>query len=169
MAIETLPTGYCVDFSSSQSVDFAIKENEFTAGYTAREADGIHNVRDTWNANFSKLTLADMGVLWEFLRNKKGYISFYWTPPNETQRRKWTCEKLSRTMDSSNEWTISTVLKEQFIAHLNETANTTLARVTGIGQVGIVGVTIESTATGPTLVGVAASGVMGDLNGSILV
>ena len=114
MPLETLSSDYCVSFASSVEVDFAVRENEFGPGYAERDADGINNLRDTWNVEFGQMPYTEMAAVWEFLQNKKGYVSFWWTPPREDTQRKWVCVRLARTMASFNEWTINATFQENF-------------------------------------------------------
>lgn len=160
---ETLPDSYCVDFSSTQQVDFAIKENEFTAGYTARDVDGINNVRDTWNVSFSELSLAEMEVLWDFLTETKGYIAFYWTPPREEAPRKWCCMKLTRSSTSSNSWTVQAVFQEQFIHHFGQATNEFMQGVPGQGRAGDFTITLEFAPNTAGVSGVQGVGTAADI------
>lgn len=161
MTIETLDPKFCGDFSSAQQVDFAIKENDFTAGYTQRDQDGINNVRDTWQVSFPQLSFTDMEELWTFLQDKKGYVSFMWTPPREVGARRWTCTKLSRSADSSNAWNVQAVFEQQFTHFAGEVVSGSIPGVAAIGHAGTCTVT-ESFAPGTVGVpGIEAVGTAG--------
>jgi phage-related protein len=161
MTIETLDAKFCPDFTSEQQVDFAVMENDFTAGYTLRNADGINNIRDTWRVNFSQLQFVDMRELWDFLQSKKGYISFFWAPPREAAVRRWTCLKLSRTMESSNNWNVSAVFQESFTHYDDQVSQFHMSGAGAIGHAGDFTITLGFEAGTVGVSGIEVTGTAG--------
>lgn len=161
MPLEELDPKFCAGYASTQQVEFAIKENDFTAGYTQRDRDGVNNVRDTWNITFPELTYADMSELWEFLNSRKGYKAFLWVPPRESKIRQWLCQKLQRSAVSSNSWTIEATFQEQFTHYTGEAIN---HRFSGIRAVATAGQMTTERAFAPGTAGVSGIGATGIAN-----
>ena len=79
-------------FSSSPTTQLKILEADFGDGYAQRAADGTNSVQDTWNLQWNNYSNADISSIITFLKARKGYELFNWTPPNETTSRKWICK-----------------------------------------------------------------------------
>jgi phage-related protein len=59
---------------------FAVQEARFGDGYRQTVGDGLNNESQTWPVSLVGREAYIRPVL-EFLRARKGAISFYWTPP----------------------------------------------------------------------------------------
>lgn len=86
---------YTPSFGSRPSVETKVLKADFGDGYTQRAANGINSVIDKWELNWKNLE-SDYAIrIDNFFREKKGYISFLWTPPGETTAKIWSCPKFS--------------------------------------------------------------------------
>ncbi len=69
---------------------FRVRAAQFGDGYRQVAGDGINNLSESWPLTF-KGTSAYITEILSFLKARKGYIAFTWTPPLGEQAL-WTCE-----------------------------------------------------------------------------
>jgi phage-related protein len=57
-------------------------KNEFGGGYRQEFGDGLNTIKEIWSVAFEDVSVDDAETLDNFYRAQKGYLSFYWTPPD---------------------------------------------------------------------------------------
>jgi phage-related protein len=117
MSIQTLilPAGTDISPGSSVETEFRVKLAEFGDGYIQRSGDGINSVRDTYTVSVENLRKEEADPVVAFLKARRGWEAFLWTPPRETVPRKWICkDKVKRTHVGGTVDTLSYTLIEVF-------------------------------------------------------
>jgi phage-related protein len=90
-------------------------EARFGDGYSQRVADGINHIRKNVTLTCAFLTESEKETLADFLRERGGYESFYYTLPSEASARLWTCrEPIQTTPAQANLWNVTFKLREEF-------------------------------------------------------
>lgn len=87
-----------------------VKIARFGDGYEQRIPDGIHSRDDTWNLAFKNRTIVEVNQICEFLRDKEGFIGFYWEEPGTGNLIKVKCSKWNKnTIVADNNYGFGTV------------------------------------------------------------
>ena len=84
----------------------------FGDGYTQDAPDGSNNVREVAALVWSVLLEADASAIYNFLKEQKGSIPFYYGL-GDGVTRKWTCKDFTRLWDTPN--TLNATFRESFI------------------------------------------------------
>jgi phage-related protein len=71
-----------VGISSSADVEPRVLETQYGGGYRQSSADGINNMLKKWSVVFNNRDWSTLTAVNNFLKSKKGYMSFTWTPPD---------------------------------------------------------------------------------------
>lgn len=58
---------------------------QFGDGYAQDAGNGINNETQTWTHSATDISSDTLDEIIAFLRAHKGYIRFFWTPPNGVQ------------------------------------------------------------------------------------
>ncbi len=110
---QSVPLPDC-DFKVNNSISFSINENEFGDGYSQRNAAGINNTRDTWSASWTNITTAEKDGIINFIRRMKGYRSFKWLAPGETDMKRWTAREPKLTPVDAGYWNVTCTMRQEF-------------------------------------------------------
>lgn len=70
-----------------------LAEVEFGDGYSQATAKGYNHIRRVLTLTWDYLEQDEKNDIEAFLKARKGYESFTWTPPGETLPIKWTCKE----------------------------------------------------------------------------
>lgn len=88
MPIQTFPTTVPTpSYSLAATTKPRVQRVQFGDGYSLRMADGLNNMISSWDIQWEGLTRTEKDTIETFLRARRGYEAFYWTPPNGTQKR----------------------------------------------------------------------------------
>lgn len=91
---ETFPN-HKPDIDSVRQRKSKILRADFSDGYFQAAGDGIHPFTETWQLSFSNRPKSVIVEIQEFLDASNGVISWYWTPPEETELtpfpKRWIC------------------------------------------------------------------------------
>lgn len=68
---------------------------DFGDGYEQRGADGNNDVRETWNPVWNRMPVAEADALEAFIRARRYYEAFLWTPPRAATPLKFRCDAKS--------------------------------------------------------------------------
>lgn len=100
-------------YGSAGRTEFDVLEAPFGDGYSQRAANGLNSVKRTWALTWESRPNADITTIYDFLIDKLGFESFYWTAPGDTQR-KWICKAPLTKTPISAEASGYTTLKANF-------------------------------------------------------
>lgn len=112
--IKAAPTG---------AVAFRTREATMGNGFTQSIGDGYNNVVQSWNiAVFGSYMvnnapcgpIGDYAAAKAFLMSKKGFKSFTWTPPGETEQIRVRCKSFSVNPIGNNLYTMSGKFEQVF-------------------------------------------------------
>lgn len=103
-----------VDFKSAKDRTYAIRENSFGDGYVQRSADGLNNVRATWNVSWTNLTTAEKDVIEQFLDSTGGWQPFTWTAPGDSSPKKWIVKNPKINPVDAGYWNIAAQFIQDF-------------------------------------------------------
>jgi phage-related protein len=81
-----------VHYGSKPKTEMKVLEADFGDGYTQRVADGLNSIKETWTVDWKNIEKVDAFEIVNFLKARKGFEAFYWTPPGELSARLWTCK-----------------------------------------------------------------------------
>jgi phage-related protein len=102
-------------WTSPVNVTAKVLENEFGDGYTQRAADGINNVKETWELSWKNLTTPEKEALDNFLRERAGFRAFAWrafgAPP-----KAYSCKTWKFVPTQAGYWDGSASLRQEFEA-----------------------------------------------------
>ncbi|MET4190681.1 MULTISPECIES: phage tail protein [unclassified Bradyrhizobium] len=113
MNSQAIPVPGC-DWKVSDSVSFAINENEFGDGFSQRSAQGMNNVRDTWSASWTNVSTREKETIVKFIRTMKGYRAFSWTAPGDAAPLNWSARDLKFTPQDVGYWSITSTFRQEF-------------------------------------------------------
>lgn len=88
------------------------KSAQFGDGYEQVVADGINNERQSWPLTFTGNKARAVQIM-QFLRDRKGYQSFYWSPPFGVQTL-FRCAEYSPTDLGGGQWAVSATFDQSF-------------------------------------------------------
>ncbi|TIX27745.1 phage tail protein [Mesorhizobium sp.] len=86
---------------------------DFGDGYTQTSPDGLNHIRRTLSLNWECLLPWQKDQIVQFFEDHAGWEPFYYTPSNENQPVKWTCEDWDDTR-ASDGFKVSAILKQDF-------------------------------------------------------
>ena len=98
---------------SDKKVTTNVREIKFGSNYTQRTADGINNVKQSWQLEWVG-TVAQIDELDNFLAARGGWDSFDWTPPNQSTSLKWTCDQWVRSHYADGVHSLTATFEQQF-------------------------------------------------------
>jgi len=75
--------------SPGRSVTFKVLESEFGDGYEQAAADGINNIRESWDLVWQNEDQVDVDFLTTFFDDLAGHKTFFWIPPGEVTPKLW--------------------------------------------------------------------------------
>ena len=102
--------------TASGEGEFAVNEARFGDGYSQAVAQGINNEKQTWNVTFhGRKRTGVFGILdpLNFLRARKGSISFFWTPPLGVQGY-YRCKRYSIRDEGGGHFTVSATFEQNW-------------------------------------------------------
>lgn len=88
------------------------KSARFGEGYEQVVADGINNESQSWPLTFTGSKERVQEII-DFLRARKGYQSFYWTPPFG-QQALFRCAEYDPAHMGGKQWTLSATFEQSF-------------------------------------------------------
>ncbi|MEN4951918.1 phage tail protein [Stenotrophomonas sp. TWI819] len=103
---------WCVRTDSTGSGSFDVKEARFGDGYRQTSADGLNNEEQQWPISIVGRE-AKVRAARDFLRARKGGISFLWTPPLGEQGF-YLCKSYSLTPHGGGVFTLSATFEQTF-------------------------------------------------------
>lgn len=105
---------YCPIFPASKSASPKTRVVKFGDGYEHRIAFGLNQNPKEWSLAFDETT-TDADVIEAFLDARaEDSEAFDWTPPYETQSRKWVCDSWVREITVPNRARISATFRQVF-------------------------------------------------------
>ncbi|RAH97620.1 hypothetical protein DLJ53_27585 [Acuticoccus sediminis] len=87
---------------------------EFGDGYTQITADGTNHIRETLRLTWQFLDVTEADYIEDFFRAQGGHTPFYYTAPDDSTAKKWTCRKWNRTFQENNRRTITAEFTQDF-------------------------------------------------------
>jgi len=84
----------------------------FGDGYTQEVADGINAEVQSWPLTFTGSKARTQEII-DFLRARKGYQSFYWTPPFGV-RSLFKCKEYEPTDLGGGQWSLAVTFNQSF-------------------------------------------------------
>lgn len=103
---------WCVRTEINGTGDFLVREARFGDGYRQTAADGLNNETQQWPVTL--VGRADkIGAALTFLRERKGAVSFLWTPPLGVQGL-YLCTSYSLTPHGGGVYTLSATFEQTF-------------------------------------------------------
>jgi phage-related protein len=109
-----LPAGVAISVGSGREETARVLKAQFGNGYAQRAADGLNSLNSEYGITFENLTREESAAIVAFLRAQAGYQGFYFTPPDETVARLWTCEKWRITHTEQVHDTLTCTFTEVF-------------------------------------------------------
>lgn len=105
---------YCPVFSAIKESAPKTRKVQFGDGYEHRIRFGLNQNPKQWSLTFDE-TKTDADVIETFLDARADdSAAFDWTPPDETQVKKWVCESWSRELYVPNRARISATFRQVF-------------------------------------------------------
>lgn len=89
-------------------------KTEFGDGYTQAAPAGLNHIRKTLTLNWDLLTPSEANAMTGFLTERGGYKPFYYTPSDDTDSIKWTCEDWEDKRADSGMREVSMTFKQCF-------------------------------------------------------
>lgn len=116
MAYPTLTPPNDVNIAPGSGIDYEprVRRANFGDGYSQRSGDGLNALSRKLQANFQVLTYAEAKTLLDFFEERKGYLPFMWTPPDETVARQWIAPSWKKTYTGKRITDVSVTLEETF-------------------------------------------------------
>ncbi|WP_401742136.1 phage tail protein [Stenotrophomonas geniculata] len=103
---------WCVRTEITGTGDFLVREAQFGDGYRQSASDGLNNETQQWP--ISVVGRADkIRAALEFLRARKGGVSFLWTPPLGVQGY-YQCKSYTLTPHGNDVYTLSATFEQTF-------------------------------------------------------
>lgn len=90
--VETFPN-YPVHYGTSVKTEIKILKADFGDGYTQRAADGLNNIKESWDVEWKNIDKDTAFEIVNFIKARKGYQGFFWTPPGFDVARIWSCKE----------------------------------------------------------------------------
>lgn len=94
--------------------EFKVLTADFGEGYTQSAGDGVNNVRRVLSLTWETLLPAQAAVITDFIKARRGFGIFYYTPSNETKALKWTCNDFSDKRGEGGLRTVSATFRQSF-------------------------------------------------------
>ncbi len=95
------------------AVEPKVKSIRFGDGYEQRYADGINNSLLNLDLTFEKRNTKEATAILHFLQSRKGFESFYFTPPEPySTRKKFVCRRWDSSIPFFNNYSIKVNLEE---------------------------------------------------------
>lgn len=94
MSYQTLPD-IPPDFGMEPTPVANVDEVQFGDGYTQRKPAGINYKRTDWSVNWTVLEQDEYDTLYAFLYARLRLTPFWWTPPWESQPKRYICMEIS--------------------------------------------------------------------------
>ncbi|RWB95531.1 MAG: phage tail protein [Mesorhizobium sp.] len=113
MALETFVPPVPPMPGTRNKPELKLLKAEFGDGYTQTARDGINHMRRTLSLRWEKLLPWQKDEIIGFLEARGGSEAFYYTPSNETNPVKWTCEDWDDTR-SNDGMDVTAVLRQSF-------------------------------------------------------
>lgn len=108
------PDGVDIAAGSSVQVEPKIRRAAFGDGYIQRSGDGINSVRDVFTLMAKNVTPAQAETIQAFMRARRGYEAFFWTPTDESEPRKFICTKWDNELSDFGARTVKLTFEEVF-------------------------------------------------------
>lgn len=99
---------------TGRKMNFNILEAEFGEGYSQPTRAGINHRRRELSLNWETLTDVQAFAIADFLDERGGDRSFFYTPPRETKPVKWTCREYDDTVNTNGTRKISAKFVQSF-------------------------------------------------------
>lgn len=102
--------------TASGGGEFAVNESKFGDGYSQTVPQGLNNEFQNWSVTFAgRKRTGVFGVLdpLNFIRARKGGISFFWTPPLGVQGY-YQCRRYSIRDEGGGLYTVTCEFKQVF-------------------------------------------------------
>lgn len=109
-----LPGGCNIAFGSQLDTKARVLKAAFGDGYVQRVADGRNSIVGMYSVMFQNLRESEAATLLDFLKARKGYQAFNYTPPGESTARLWVCEEWSKNHTDANIVSVTAKFQEVF-------------------------------------------------------
>jgi phage-related protein len=93
MALETFYPPVAPEPGTRNKSELKLLKAEFGDGYTQSARDGINHRRRVLSVSWAKLLPWQKDEIVSFLEERGGDQAFWYTPSNESDPVKWTCEE----------------------------------------------------------------------------
>lgn len=100
-------------YSSNKTTTPRFLRADFGDGYVQRAADGINTIIDQWNVMWTVDSTTGT-TLTTFFEAREGYDDFTWTPPGETESKKFICTQWSKSFLGPDTVQISATFEQVF-------------------------------------------------------
>jgi phage-related protein len=110
----TLPAGLEPSAGSGSETATRLRKASFGDGYSQIAGDGINSVTDRVTLTIEQVPVAAADGVVATLKGWKGATTFWFTLPNETVARRWTCATWSRSWPEFGLVTLTMTLEESF-------------------------------------------------------
>jgi phage-related protein len=100
------------DSRPSARFQHQVRSAKFGDGYEQVAADGINSETQSWQLSFTGSKERTREIL-DFLRARKGYQSFYWTPPF-AEKMLFRCTEYAPAELGGGQWSISATFNQSF-------------------------------------------------------
>lgn len=95
------------------AVEPKVKSIRFGDGYEQRFADGINNSLLNLDLTFEKRNTKEATAILHFLQARKGFESFYFTPPEPySTRKKFVCRRWDSSIQFFNNYSVKVNIEE---------------------------------------------------------
>jgi len=111
---DTFSPAYPPSIDSTEDVTLTVYEAGFGDGYSQRVEAGLNNSVETLNLSWGVIPTADADDIIDFFRDHGGAESFYYTMPNDSVPKKYTCNNWKRAWAGPNYRTLTATFKRRY-------------------------------------------------------
>ena len=101
-------------YGTDSSTEYKVRRVDYGDGYSARAAEGLNSVAQTWNLTWDNLPDADSEALRVFFAGLKGVGVVDWTPFNQATALKWTASRFRSKPSGYQVTSCSVTLRQEF-------------------------------------------------------
>lgn len=113
MAWETFTPPVAPSSGTRNKPEIKLLKADFGDGYTQIAPDGLNHVRRVLTLGWDMLLPWQKDEIVAFLEARGGYEPFYYTPSNEDEPVKWTCEDWDDTR-ANDGFKVSAIFRQDF-------------------------------------------------------
>lgn len=101
-------------YGSKPNKEFRVLSATFGDGYSQRVLDGLNTTLESWDMEWSVLTLDEKDVIVNFLDARAGYESFNYTMPGDSVSKKWICKKYVAAPKAYNVYSLTATFERVY-------------------------------------------------------